>query len=110
MTMEAQIQHLIDKFTEKVEKDPEMKKEIEPLKKTLNFDLGEEKYSMKLENAAISEFKAELIENADVTVITTAEHFQQLLDGDLRPMKAYLTKKISIKGKIQDLMFLKKFL
>lgn len=109
MTMEAQIKALVDKFNAKTEADENLRKEVEHLKKTVNIDLDTEKYSVKLENAKMFDFKAEPIEDADVVVTSTPENFQKLLDGDLRPMRAYLTKKITIKGKIQDLMFLKKF-
>ncbi len=107
--MESRIQELIDKCNRKMAENENMRKEVESLKKTFNFDLGTERYSMKLENAVIGDFKPEFAENADVVVTTTVEYFQQLLDGDLRPMRAYVTKKVTIKGKIQDLMFLKKF-
>lgn len=108
MTMEATIQELIDKANKRMAEDADVREKTKDLVKTVNFDLGEEKYSMKLSDAKISDFKPEFIENADITVTTTPEYFQQLVDGDLRPMRAYVTKKISIKGKIQDLMFLKK--
>ena len=109
MTMEAQIKALVDKFNAKAKADEKLRKEIEHLKKTVNIDLDTEKYSVKLENAKMFDFKADIIEDADVVVTSTPENFQKLLDGDLRPMRAYLTKKITIKGKIQDLMFLKTF-
>lgn len=109
MTMHDQIQTLIDKFHRKMEKDEEARKEIEPITKTFNIDLGTEHYSMKLENAQIKDFKDSALEDADVTLTTTPENLQALIDGTLRPMKAYVTKKISLKGKIQDVMFLKKF-
>jgi putative sterol carrier protein len=109
MTMEASIQTLIDKFHSRMEKDEQAKAEVMPLKKTINIDLGSEHYSMKLEDARISDFKPEMNDGADVTLTTTPESLQGLIDGTLRPMKAYVTKKISIQGKIQDLMFLKKF-
>ncbi len=109
MTMEDQIQALIDKFHRKMDKDEEARKEIEPLTKTVNIDLDDEAYSLRLENARIVDFKKELIPDADITVKTTPDNLQSLIEGTLRPMKAYITKKITIKGKIQDLMFLKKF-
>ncbi len=109
MTMEPQIQSLIDRFAQKMEKDEEARKDVEPLIKTVNIDLGTEQYSMKLEHAAISEFKPELRPEADLLLTTTPENLQAIIDGELRPMRAYITKKITIKGKIQDLMFLKKF-
>jgi len=109
MTMEASIQTLIDKFHRKMEKDEEAKREVYPLKKVFNLDLETEHYSLRLENAEIAEFKPELATNADVTLITTPENLQAMIDGELRPMKAYITKKIKLIGSIQDVMHLKKF-
>ena len=109
MSMEEQIQTLINKFHRKMEQDEKAREEIMPLKKTFNIDLGTEHYSMRLENAQINDFKPYMLDEADVTLFTTPESLQGLIDGTLRPMKAYVTKKITIKGKIQDLLFLKKF-
>jgi len=109
MTVEAKIQKLIEKFTHRMEKDEEARKEIEPLTKTINIDLDSEHYSMKLVHAQISDFKSVMIDNADITLTTTPENLTALIDGELRPMKAYITKKLTVKGKIQDMMFLKKF-
>jgi len=109
MSMEEQIQTLINKFHRKMEQDEQARAEIMPLKKTFNIDLGTEHYSMKLENAQIEDFKPQLTEEADITLFTTPESLQGLIDGTLRPMKAYVTKKVAIKGKFQDLLFLKKF-
>lgn len=107
--MEPEIQKLIDKFRAKVASDENVRKEIAHLDKRFNIDLGEESYSFRLKDSEISDFKPELLEEADVTLITTPESLQGLIDGTLRPMRAYVTKKIKIKGKIDDLMFLKKF-
>ena len=109
MTMEAQIKALVDKFNAKTEADENLRKEVEHLKKTVNIDLDTEKYSFKLENAEIFDFSCTALEEADVIITSTPENLQKLLDKELRPLRAYLTKKITIKGKIQDLMFLKKF-
>ena len=109
MTMQPQIQELIDRFHRKMEKDPNVKKEIEPLVKTVNIDLGTESYSMKLKNAQIYDFVPTLLQEADITLTTTPENLQALIDGTLRPMRAFVMKKIQIKGKIDDIMFLKKF-
>ncbi len=109
MSMQPQIQEMINKFHRKMEKDPDVRKEIEPLTKTLNIDLGTEMYSMKLKNAQIYDFVPGLLQEADITLTTTPENLQGLIDGTLRPMRAFVLKKIQIKGKIDDIMFLKKF-
>lgn len=109
MTMQTQIQALIDKFHGKVENDEHLKNEIAHLEKSFNIDLGSEHYSMKLKDSHIYDFSNELLDNADVTLTTTPENFQGLMDGTLRPMRAYVLRKVTIKGKLDDLMFLKKF-
>lgn len=108
MSMQQEIQSVIDRFHRKMEKDPEVRKEIEPLEKVFNLDLGDESYTLKLKDARIYYFEPGLDENADVTVTTTPENLMGLIDGTLRPMRAYVLKKIQIKGKIDDLLFLKK--
>ena len=109
MTMQPMIQDVIDKFHRRVEKDPNLKKEIEPLTKTINIDLGSEVYSMKLKNAQVYDFVPMLLQEADITLTTTPENLQALIDGTLRPMRAFVMKKVTIKGKIDDIMFLRKF-
>lgn len=107
--MQQQIQGIIDRFHAKMEKDPELKKEVMPLVKSINVDLGEgEQYAFKLKDAQVYYFEPGLLEEADLTLTSTPEVFEQLIDGSLRPMRAYVMKKVKIKGKIDDLMFLKK--
>ena len=119
MSMQQEIQAVIDRFHKKMEKDPELKKDVQHLVKVFNLDLGDESYTLRLKDARIYAFEEGLDENvmdkalrydehADVTVITTPENLRGLIDGTLRPMRAYVLKKIQIKGKIDDLMFLKK--
>lgn len=98
---------MIDRFSKKVEKDENIRKEIETVTKTVNIDLGEEAYNFKLEHAQIAGLNEGLSEKADITLKTTPENFNALVEGTLRPMKAYITKKISIKGRIDDIMHLR---
>lgn len=107
MSMEPKLQLMIDKFHRKMEKDEEARKKVEPVKKTINIDLGEEKYSLRLESAKIQDFKQGLLDQADILITTTPENLDALIEGTLRPMKAYVTKKITVKGKIEDIIHLK---
>ena len=108
MSMKETLQGMIDKFHRKIEEDEKVRAEVEPIFKTLNIDLGDEKYSLVLDHGTIRDFKEGLLDEADITLTTTPEHLQALIDGELRPMRAYMTGKIKIKGKIQDVMHLKK--
>ena len=110
MTMQPKIQEMIDKFHRRMDKDEKARAEVEPYVKTLNIDLGEETYHLKLEHARVTEFGEGMYEeNADIYLKSTPENLEALINGTLRPMRAYMMKKIILKGKIEDLMHLKKF-
>ena len=107
MTMENAIQEMIDKFHRKAENDENVRKKMEGVVKTVNIDLGTESYSLRLDNARIYDYKEGMIDNADILFTSTPENLSALIEGTLRPMKAYLTKKFTVKGKLEDLMYLK---
>lgn len=109
MTVETEIRDLVDKVNSKIERHPEIREEVENIRKSVNIDLGDEKYSFRFENAKVEDLRTELIDGADITMKTTAENFVDLINGDLSPMKAFVTGKVKLNGKFQDLMFLKKF-
>ena len=109
MTNEEIIQKMIDQFHRKMAKDEKAKAEVEPIEKTMNIDLGEETFRLKVAHAEVVEFEKGMYDEADLVVKTKPEYLQQLVEGTLRPMRAYVTKKVVIKGKIEDLLYLKKF-
>ena len=109
MTNEEIIQKMIDKFHRKMAKNEEARAEVEPIEKTMNIDLGEETFRLKVAHAQVVEFEKGMYDEADMLVKTKPEYLLQLIDGTLRPMRAYVTKKVVIKGKIEDLLYLKKF-
>ena len=109
MTSEEIIQKMVDKFHRKMAKDEKARAEVEPVEKTMNVDLGEETFRLKVAHAQVVEFEKGMYDEADLVVKTKPEYLQQLVEGTLRPMRAYVTKKVIIKGKIEDLLYLKKF-
>ncbi len=110
MSMEPMIKKMIDKYERKSNKDEEVKEKVKDLNKTVNIDLGEEKYSFHVVGSHVEDFKSEPTESSDLTIISTPENLTALIEGDLRPMRAYVTKKIVIKGNIEDIMHLKSLL
>jgi putative sterol carrier protein len=105
--MYGSIQEMIDKFHRKVENDEKAREKLKDVLKTINIDLGTESYSMRLEDARIHDYTEGMTDTADILLTSTPENLQALIDGTLRPMKAYLTKKFTVKGKFEDLMHLK---
>ncbi|MDR0334375.1 MAG: SCP2 sterol-binding domain-containing protein [Methanomassiliicoccaceae archaeon] len=107
MTMYDSIQGMIDKFHRKAENDEKLRDKLDGVVKTMNIDLGDETYSMKLDNAKITDYREGVVDGADIVFISTPENLQALIDGTLRPMRGYLTKKFTVKGKLEDIMYLK---
>jgi len=109
MSMYDAIQEMIDKFHAKVEEEEneKLRKKLDGVVKVMNIDLGEEKYSMKLDNAKITDYKEGMVDDADIVYASTPEVLQALIDRTLRPMRGYLTKKFTVKGKLEDIMYLK---
>ncbi len=109
MSIQEQIEYIIVEFNKRSNEDEKFHRDLAHLTKVFMIDLESEAYSMKLENSQVSNFKTERVENADIVLISTPETIKSMISGELRPMRAYITKKIKIKGNIHDLMFLKKF-
>jgi len=107
MTMYLAIQEMIDRFHRKVEKDEKIRGKLDGVVKTMNIDLGTEYYSMRLDDKKIVDYQEGMTETADILFMSTPENLQALIDGTLRPMKAYITKKFTVKGKFEDVMYLK---
>lgn len=107
MTAEEDIQKMIGKFERRMAKDEDAREKVKDIVKSINIDLGSEQYSFKIREAAIHDFSPVLIETADITLTTTPDHLHALVEGELRPMRAYVTKKIILKGKFEDILHLK---
>jgi len=108
--VEQLLQEAIDRFNKKVEEDHELKKELTGLRKTVQLELGDSDwYYFVLEDAKVDGFTKGRAESPDIRVISTAETLRQLWTKELRPMKALATRKLQVKGSIEDLLRFKKF-
>jgi putative sterol carrier protein len=108
--VEALLKEAIDRFNKKVEEDPELKRELAGLRRTVQLELeGSEWFYFVLENAKVDGYSKGRVEAPDIRVISTAEVLRQLWTKELRPMKAIATRKLQIKGSIDDLLRFKKF-
>lgn len=108
--VEQLLQEAIQRFNKKVDEDPELKKELTGIRKTVQLELeGSESYYFVLENAKVDGFTKGHVDVPDIRVISTAETLRQLWTKQLRPMKAIATRKLQVKGSIDDLLRLRKF-
>jgi putative sterol carrier protein len=50
-----------------------------------------------------------MVENPDITITSDPKTVEDLINGKMKPMKAWALKKIKIKGSLEDVMRLRKF-
>lgn len=108
MTVEPLLQDLISKFNDKVDNDEKLRKEIEGMDKRVLIDLESEKYSFHMHDQKINDFREGSMENPDITLISDPETIAGIIEGKVKPMKAFALRKVRVKGDIEDILRLRK--
>ncbi len=109
--VEEWINEMIRKINEKAASDPKFEAEIKSMRKLVQVVVTDgETYHFTLENARIGPLsKGPVPGTPDIAISGSTETFNQLKSGELRPMKAYATRKLQVKGTLEDILRLRKF-
>ena len=109
--VETFLNDMIRKVNEKAASDPKFEAELKGIKKLVQVVVTDgETYHFTLENARIGPMsKGPAPGTPDIAISATTEVFNQLKSGELRPMKAYATRKLQVKGTLEDILRLRKF-
>lgn len=100
----------IEKFRNKIAEDEKVQKELEGITRRINIDvIDEEGFSFVLDEKDVKDFKHGKLDDADVRVTATEEDFIALLKGELKPMRAWATKRLKVKASLEDIMRVRKF-
>ncbi len=108
MSVEPLLQQLIIKFNERAKNDERLRNELDGMDKRVYLDLGEEKYHFHLHDKSITDLQVGEMENPDITLVSDPETFQGIIDGSIKPMKAFALRKVRVKGDINDVLRLRK--
>lgn len=103
------LQDTIDRFNDRVAKDPALKKELECIKKKVQLELGCEQYYFYLDCAKVEKLYEGSIPDPDITIISDPDTVTKLFNGEMKIMKAWALKKVKVKGSIDDILRLRKF-
>jgi putative sterol carrier protein len=108
MPVKELLAQTIDKFNQKSDSDPKLHKELEGIEKRVNVDLESEKYNFRLTQCHAVDFKDGLLPEADITILSDPQTVEDLINGKMKVMKAWATKKLKVKGSLEDVMRLRK--
>jgi putative sterol carrier protein len=108
--VEEYLNEMIRKLNEKAASDPKFEQELKGIRKVVQVVVTDgESFNFILENARVGPISKGTIPNPDITIIGATEVYNQLRSGELRPMKAYATRKLQVKGSLEDILRFRKF-
>lgn len=111
MTVEETLASLVDRFNRKADATPAMAEELHGLERTIRIHLTDEgTYAVDLRRGRLTNLRTGSAGSADVTITTDVATFHGLVTKDIGPMKALVTRKLSIDGSLEDKLLFRKLL
>lgn len=109
--VEQCLQRLEDGFRRRWENNPDFRSSLEGKDREILIDLRETgSWWIEVDDGELAAIHEGAGSDADVAIEADAEDFVDIFDGDLGPVKAYMTGKIKVDAGMRDLLLVKKFL
>lgn len=110
LAFEDMLLETVARFNKRIEEDANLRKELEGTRKVVQLELEDgDWWHFTLENCRVGPPGKGKVDSPDIRVIGATQTFEQLYTGELRAMKAIATRKLQIKGSLEDLLKLRKF-
>ena len=108
--LEQLLTNTIEKFKAKMQNDEDLREEMKDLTRTINIELTDsEGFSFIMNKGDITDFKKGYIEDPDIAIQAKEADFLALLKKELKPMKAWATKRLKFEAELEDVVRLRKF-
>jgi putative sterol carrier protein len=111
MTIEETLASLVDRFNRHAQKNPATREELEGVERTIVIKITDDgSYAVDLVKGQLQNLRSGTPQKADVTIITDSITFDGLIKKEIGPMKAIVTRKLSIEGSLEDKLLFRKLL
>jgi putative sterol carrier protein len=111
MTTEEALASLVDRFNRHAAKNPATAEELAGLERTIELRLTDEgSYAVDLSGGRLTNLRSGRPSRSDVRITTDSTTFRHLLAKEIGPMKALVTRKLSIDGTLEDKLLFRKLL
>ncbi|HVO77957.1 MAG TPA: SCP2 sterol-binding domain-containing protein [Methanomassiliicoccales archaeon] len=111
MTAKPLLEKAQQRFNQRACTDLALRSELEGMTKRVYVDLGTEKYNFELKECSVPSINdGPPASPPDITIASDPETLDKIVSGELKIMKAWALRKIRIKGSLDDIMRLRKFL
>ncbi|HTX62029.1 MAG TPA: SCP2 sterol-binding domain-containing protein, partial [Acidimicrobiales bacterium] len=107
--MEESLSSLVDRFNRHAAKNPATAEELQGVERTIVLHLTDEgTYAVDLRGGRLQNLRTGANGHPDVTITTDSATFQGLVKKEIGPMKALVTRKLSIEGSLEDKLLFRK--
>jgi putative sterol carrier protein len=111
MTVEETLASLVDRFNRHVARNPATAEELDGLRRTIQIRLTDGgSYAVDLTEGKLANLRSGRATHADVTITTDTATFHGLVQKDIGPMKALVTRRLAIEGSLEDKLLFRKLL
>ncbi|MCI4319918.1 MAG: SCP2 sterol-binding domain-containing protein [Thermoplasmata archaeon] len=109
--IEETLNGLMERFNQHASKTPAVATELRGLVRTIQIRLTDEKsYAVDLKDGRLANLRPAVNGHADLTVTTDSATFLGLVRKEIGPMKALVTRKLTIDGSLEDKLLFRKLL
>jgi len=111
MSIEETLASLVDRFNRHAERTPAMAEELAGVSRTIQIRLTDAgTYAVDLLEGRLKNLRSGAAAGADVRITTDVGTFEGLVSKEIGPMKALVTRKLSIEGSLEDKLLFRKLL
>jgi putative sterol carrier protein len=109
--IEDALRQLVERFNRKADRTPSIQEELAGISRSITLKLAHgASYTIDLRDGHLRDLRPGVNGSADVTISTDAATFEGLMTKEIGPMKALVTRKLSIEGSLEDKLLFRKLL
>ncbi len=109
--IEETLAGLVERFNTHAAQNPSLKAELKGIHRVIAIKLTDAgSYAVELKDGALTGLRSGPTGKADVTITTDQKTFLGLLNKEIGPMKALVTRQLTIDGTLEDKLLFRKLL
>jgi putative sterol carrier protein len=107
--VKPRLEEMVAKFNERAKTDDNLRETLKDMERTIQLDVsGEGSYHFFLKDYKIDGVKDGPTNDPQILVATDKVTLVAIMDGELSPTRAYMSKKFKVKATMLDLLVLRK--
>lgn len=109
--MEEVLRDIINQFNDRVKNDEKLKESMKDKTRTVEIVITDDNtFNFLLDRGEITKFTTGTLEKPDIKIITDKATLTGIINEEINPLKAYVSKKLQVKASLMDLLTIKSLL